>query len=195
MSDGPLEFQSIHAIYRPKIHRYLARLVGDLEAEDLTQETFVKVSRALAYFRGESTVSAWLYRIATNVALDSRRSPASRRIAVASLSEDSGEDAEAEIEDRDAWTGEKKLSIERALVRKEMNECILGFVERLPQNYRTVLTLSELEGLKNNEIAEILGVTLDTVKIRLHRARARLKEQLETHCELDWLEEIPCRVI
>ncbi len=194
MSAGE-EFQKIHDTFRPKIHRYLTRLVGAPEAEDLTQETFVKVSRALEYFRGESTLSTWLYRIATNVVLDHRRSPAFRTMAAASLSDDSIENAEAEIEDRDAWTGEKKLSIEQALVRKEMNECILGFVERLPEHYRTVLVLSELEGLKNNEVAEILGVTLDTVKIRLHRARARLKEQLETHCEFDWVEEIPCRVI
>jgi RNA polymerase sigma-70 factor (ECF subfamily) len=70
-----------------------------------------------------------------------------------------------------------------------MNDCIRDFVARLPENYRAVLVLSEFEGLKNAEISEILGITLDTVKIRLHRARKRLKEELETHCDPYWLVE------
>jgi RNA polymerase sigma-70 factor (ECF subfamily) len=70
-----------------------------------------------------------------------------------------------------------------------MNECIRDFVERLPDNYRTPLVLSELEGLKNGEIAEILGVSLDTVKIRLHRARAKLKRELMAHCDPAWVED------
>ena len=64
-----------------------------------------------------------------------------------------------------------------------MNQCIRAFVEKLQQNFRTVLVLSELEEMKNSEIAEILGIPLATVKIRLHRARAALKNELQTHCE------------
>jgi RNA polymerase sigma-70 factor (ECF subfamily) len=75
-----------------------------------------------------------------------------------------------------------------------MNDCIRGYIEKLPGDYRAVLALSEYEGLKNNEIADILGITLDTVKIRLHRARAKLKEELESNCELYWVEEMPCSV-
>jgi len=75
-----------------------------------------------------------------------------------------------------------------------MNKCIRDFVEKLPENYRTVVVLSELEGLINNEIAEILGVSLDTVKIRLHRARVKLKKELETHCSFyrDERNELAC---
>ena len=69
-----------------------------------------------------------------------------------------------------------------------MNECIRDFIEKLPEAYRTVLVLGELEGLRNKEIAEILGVTLDTVKIRLHRAREKLKEELVAHCDSYWIE-------
>ena len=75
-----------------------------------------------------------------------------------------------------------------------MNDCIRGYIEKLPEDYRAVLVLSEYEGIKNSEIAEILGVTLDTVKIRLHRAKTKLKEELESHCELYWIEEMPCSV-
>ena len=195
MDDTELQFQKIYEVFQPKILRYLAHMVGDNEAEDLTQEVFVKVNQALKTFRGESKLSTWLYRIATNAALDRLRSPACRRMAQITLSDDSIANGEADVDGRDVWTGEKTPSVEQQLVQKEMNECIRGFAEKLPENYRTVLMLSELEGLRNNEIAEILGITLDTVKIRLHRARAKLKEELETHCEFYWVEEIPCRVM
>ena len=69
-----------------------------------------------------------------------------------------------------------------SLIENEMNECVRNYINTLPENYRSVLVLSELEVLKNLEIAEILGLTLDTVKIRLHRARARLKKVLQGNC-------------
>jgi RNA polymerase sigma-70 factor (ECF subfamily) len=61
------DFETIHASYRPRISRYLERLVGQSEAEDLTREVFVRVSRGLPDFRGEAKLSTWIYRIATNV--------------------------------------------------------------------------------------------------------------------------------
>jgi RNA polymerase sigma-70 factor (ECF subfamily) len=69
-----------------------------------------------------------------------------------------------------------------------MNDCILNYVNNLPEAYRTVLVLSEFEDLSNKAIAEILGVTLNSVKIRLHRARERLKEQLAVNCGSEWVE-------
>ncbi len=195
MTEAVLEFEKIHADFRPKLRRYLSHLVGEPDAEDLTQEAFVKINRALKDFRGESTLSTWLYRIATNVALDKLRRRSGRTITMSRWSDDSMENDETEIQDRDVWTGEDTPSVEQQLVRKEMNECIRSFIDKLPEAYRTVMVLSELEEFKNSEIAEILNVTLDTVKIRLHRARAMLKEELETHCEFYWVEEIPCRII
>jgi RNA polymerase sigma-70 factor (ECF subfamily) len=69
-----------------------------------------------------------------------------------------------------------------------MNDCIRGFIARLPENYRMVLVLGEFEGLKNEQIADILGLTLDTVKIRLYRARQRLKAELAANCGPEWVE-------
>jgi RNA polymerase sigma-70 factor (ECF subfamily) len=189
MDDSELDFQKTYDAFQPKILRYLKPLVGEDEAEDLTQEVFVKVHQALENFRGESKLSTWLYRIATNAALDRLRSPSFQRVVQHGLSDDSIEKDEAEIEDRSIWTGEKTPLIEQQFVRKEMNECVRGYIERLPENYRAVLVLSEWEGLRNNEIAEILGITLDTVKIRLHRGKEKLKEELETHCASYWIEE------
>ena len=148
MHDSELEFQKIFDAYQPRILRYLARLVGEHEAEDLTQEVFVKVSQALKTFRGEAQLSTWIYRIATNAALDRLRSPSFPRSDRKRLSEDSIEQGELEVDDRDIWTGEKKPSVEQQHVRKEMNECIRDFIERLPESYRTVLVLSEMEELR-----------------------------------------------
>jgi RNA polymerase sigma-70 factor, ECF subfamily len=104
-----------------------------------------------------------------------------------------GENEEC-VEDTDTWTGEKKLSPETSMLRKEMNDCIRNIIYILPLNYRTIIMLGEREGFTNNEIAEILGVSLDTVKIRLHRAKARLKKELEKHCTLylDDRNELAC---
>jgi RNA polymerase sigma-70 factor (ECF subfamily) len=75
-----------------------------------------------------------------------------------------------------------------------MSDCIREFVERLPPDYKTIITLNELEGFTNREIAEILEITLETTKIRLHRARAKLKESLESGCDfyLDGSSELAC---
>ena len=189
MDDSELEFQKIYDAFQPKILRYLKHLAGEDEVEDLTQEVFIKVGQALENFRGESKLSTWLYRIATNAALDRLRSPSFQRIAQERLSDDSIEKGEEDVDARDVWTGEKKPLVEQQIIREEMNDCIRGYVEKLPENYRTVLVLSEWEGLRNNEIAEILGITLDTVKIRLHRGKEKLKEELETHCDSYWIEE------
>src|SRR5574341_1125191 len=178
------EFQKVYKVFQPKILRYIARLVGEAEAEDITQQIFMKVSAALRNFRGESQLSTWIYRIANNAALDRLRSPSYQRIV-----QNCSASAEAEIDDRNAWIEERALLVEHQIFRKEMNQCIMGFIERLPENYRIVLLLSEIEGLRNNEIAEILGVSLGTVKIRLHRARERLKEELWTNCDPYWIEE------
>jgi RNA polymerase sigma-70 factor (ECF subfamily) len=189
-----LDFHSIYKTFHPKMVRYLAHVVGWRDAEDLTQEVFVKVNQALKTFRGESQLSTWIYRIATNAALDKLRSPSFRQPGQKSLSGESMGEGEIEIMDKNAWTGENTPSIETSMIRKEMNECIRGIVEKLPESYRTVVALSELEGFRDDEIAEILGVSIHTAKIRLHRARARLKRDLENHCNFyrDERNEFAC---
>jgi RNA polymerase sigma-70 factor, ECF subfamily len=188
------EFSKVYEAFRPKILRYLIRLVGEVEAEDLTQEVFIKADRARMGFRGEASLSTWLYRIATNLAYDRYRSPSFRRCTHIQLDEDPAEGKLIELIDCDPYTREKTLPIEQQLVKKEMGECILKYIGKLPASYRMVLLLRDMEELSNKEIAEILGITLDTVKIRLHRARTKLKEEFETHCEYYWVSELSWRV-
>jgi RNA polymerase sigma-70 factor, ECF subfamily len=185
-SEDKPEFQDIYTTFNEKIRRYLTRLVGETEAEDLTHEVFVKAAKGLEDFRGESLLSTWIYKIATNTALDRLRSPDFKRSVQERPS--TGED-EMAIEDKDIWTGNKVPLPDQQLIRREMNECIRSFIDGLPPDYRSVIVLGDLEEFKNHEIAEILGISLDAVKIRLHRARTRLRKQLETHCSFYRNEE------
>ncbi len=182
MNSDELEFNRIFKEYQPKILRYLTRLTGMYEAEDLSQEVFIKVESGLKNFRGESKLSTWIYRIATNTAVDRMRNPSFKYKVKDGTSSEATQMDDIDTEDRDLFTGEKIESTDQQYVRKEMNSCIRNFIENLPENYKTVVILSELEELKNKEIAEIQHISLDTVKIRLHRARAQLRKKLESNC-------------
>ena len=192
MRDDPeLRFQQVYDEYHAKIFRYLTRIVGQSEAEDLTQEVFVKVGQSLETFRGESQLSTWIYRIATNAALDKLRQPAVRHGGEKLLPVESIAEIKA---DRDIRTGESTPSTEQRIIRSEMNGCIRGIIQTLPEQYRSVIVLSELEDLKDSEIAEILGLTLQAAKVRLHRARARLRKELSAACVFyrDEQNELAC---
>lgn len=189
MSGSELDFVEIYDSYQPKILRYLSSFVGESDAEDLTQETLIKVQRSLGDFRGDSQLSTWIYRIATNTAFDKMRHPSFQRVEQISLAD---EVEEVKVSQGIEFPEGRRPPIEKELIRNEMNDCIRGYIQKLPKDYRAVLVLSEYEGLKNSEIAGILEVSLDTIKIRLHRAKLKLKAELETHCDLYWIEEMPC---
>jgi RNA polymerase sigma-70 factor (ECF subfamily) len=175
---GP-EFREVHDALRSRVLRYLARMAGEAEAEDLAQEVFEKVSRSLANFRGDAALSTWVYRIATNTALDRLR----RRGKPTDSVDPSSVDTIASLEaDRNVWTDAIRDTLEGRVIRDEMNACIRDVINGLPENYRTVIILGDLEGFSDREIAEILGLSLRNAKIRLHRARVQLREALEKAC-------------
>jgi RNA polymerase sigma-70 factor (ECF subfamily) len=194
MTGQKLNFQEVYTTFQPKILGYLSRMLGQNEAEDLTQEVFVKVDKALPDFRGDAQLSTWIFRIATNSALDRLRSASFKQRERETFSDDSAGNILAEPEDKNVWTGERKPVSDQQMIRQEMNNCIREYIDQLPDDYRAALVLSEVEGFKNREIAEILEVSLETVKIRLHRARAKLKESLDSHCNfyLDERSELSC---
>ncbi|MHC4088330.1 MAG: RNA polymerase sigma factor [Planctomycetota bacterium] len=192
MDKGKSGFDDVYEEFYEKIRRYVERMVGKDGAEDLTQEVFMKVNKGLEGFKGESSLSTWIYRIATNAARDKLKSRAFR--------EDSSKvrltepDDETQEEDGSICAEKKSLSAEREAIRNEMNECIREFVDKLDEKYRTVIILSELKELKNQDIADILGISLDAVKIRLYRARVKLKKVFEAGCEFyrDEDNELAC---
>ena len=189
-AENEQEFQNIYELFHEKIRRYLARMVNETEAEDLSQEVFVKVSRGLKDFKRQSSLSTWIYTIATNTAMDSLRTLSLRKEALVVQRGDDG----VEAEDTYLLTEDYKPSLEATLIKKEMNDCIRGIVDGLPENYRTVLVLSDLEGFSDAEIADIAGISLETEKIRLHRARTRLRKALEALCNFyrDESNELAC---
>ena len=180
------DFDSIYQDFQPKILRYLSNLAGETDAPDLTQTAFLKVSQSLESFRGESSLATWIYRIATNTAYDHAASSLTKQKVSEQLLDD-----DSSVDDfPDNGTPET----DREYIRREMTACIRGVVDQLPENYRTVLLLSEFEELTNAEIAAILDISLDTVKIRLHRARTALRSAMESQCSFyhDERSEIMC---
>jgi RNA polymerase sigma-70 factor (ECF subfamily) len=167
------EFEQIYSDYQPKVHRYLTRLVGAKEAEDLTQEVFLKVSKALSGFRNDAQLSTWIYKIATNTAID--------RIRMVSFKQTNHNQLNEDFEEIVKSVPGGQL-VDQQVVRNEMNECINAYIETLPEKYRTILILSEIEGLKNQEIAEITDLNIGIVKIRLHRAKEKIKQILLEKC-------------
>jgi RNA polymerase sigma-70 factor (ECF subfamily) len=175
---GALNFKDVYDEYHPKILRYVTKIAGKTDADDITQDVFEKISRGIVDFEGRSKLSTWIYRIATNTTLDRLRSA-----SVSHSKKESAMEENADLEDRDSWSGQKKGQIDKELIRKEMSECVREYVDKLPPDQRTAIVLSEIEGFKNREIAEILEISLDNVKIRLHRARTSLKKLLDDGCD------------
>lgn len=178
------DFRKIYDEFYDKVLRYVSRMVGLDEAEDIAQEVFDKVNSHLQGFKGKSKLSTWIYRIATNTIIDKRRS-ATYKQATASISMNTGDDGDAhyDLEDQEAPASDQ------IVIQKEMRDCINDYIDQLPPDYKVVIVLSELEGLVNKEIAEILEISLNNVKIRLHRARAKLKTILNDACVFYYTEQ------
>lgn len=175
---GNQAFSEIFGRYKEPIHRYVLTLVRESSAaEDLTQETFVRAYRKLATLEDPSKVSSWLYRIATNLSYDRFRktSPRSEAVSIDGTSGEPGEPVPIELAD-------DSPRLDKVVEQREMSSCVQDYLETLPDDYRAVILLHDLEGLTNPEIATMLGCSLATAKIRLHRARKKLKEALDNAC-------------
>lgn len=183
---------SLFTAQRDRVRRALVRIVGEAEADDLTQEVFMRATRALPDFRGEAAVSTWLLRIARGIGLDYLRSrrhrEVQRTVPFAGPTADEANTAAAATEPSEA------PAALRGLVRREMSACIREYVTRLAPEHRVVIELKDLEGLSNAEIATRLGVSVGAAKIRLHRARQMLRRELERGCEFyrDEESELAC---
>jgi RNA polymerase sigma-70 factor (ECF subfamily) len=172
------DFNNIYDEYYQKIIRYLTRIVGPNEAEGAAQDVFDKINRNLTGFQGKSKLSTWIYRIATNTAVDRLRSADYKHSKGQQQFEES-----VDFKSKNVLETSKLSSTEQALIRKEMSECIGEFIDNLPPDYRTIIALSELKDLSNKEIADILEISVENVKIRLHRARKQLKASLNDGCD------------
>ena len=159
-----------------RISRYIMSMVWDrVEAEDLTQETFLRAHRSRDSLREEGARTTWLYRIATNVSLDRLRQYARRSPMESEDDLDQMEVAEANTP-----------SLLKLIEQGEMSECVQGYINQLPDNYRAVILLHDMHEVTSPEIAQLLGVSLPNVKIRLHRARVKLRGALRAGCDFSY---------
>lgn len=154
------------------------RMLGDeQEAQDAVQEAFLSAFRAMDQFGGRSQLSTWLHRVAVNVCLMKLRSR--KRKPEQSIDDllprflDDGHQADPPEEWGEAADG--------ALERSEVREFVRASIDRLPESYRTVILLRDIEELDTEETAQLLGITVPVVKTRLHRARLALRTLLEPY--------------
>jgi RNA polymerase sigma-70 factor (ECF subfamily) len=156
--------------YQDRLYNTLVRLVGSSdEARDVAQESFVHAFTKLDTFRGESQFYSWLFRIAYNAAVSRQRK---QRRPPASL------DAAREAGGLEPADGHPESRPSHALERSERQAMVRSALGELSEEYRAVLVLKEIDGLKYEEIAEIVGCPIGTVRSRIHRARAELREKL-----------------
>jgi RNA polymerase sigma-70 factor (ECF subfamily) len=182
-------FDQIVVRYKHKIFNYIFRMVGDSdEAEDLTQEVFVKTYVSLASFRSESSLNTWLYRIAGNLCIDSHRKRRRRQNALggAVLSLNESPSTQVDTGEESAPTrdvGDRSFEPYNVLAQQELDGQIQKALAQLPEKMRTVVVLHDLEDLPYEEIAAIVGCPLGTVKSRLFNARLQLRDLLRPYLE------------
>ncbi|MEO0077823.1 MAG: RNA polymerase sigma factor [candidate division WOR-3 bacterium] len=150
------DFEEIYRQFKGKVFSTAYRMLSNYaDAEDATQDVFVKVFKKLGSFRGEAQLSTWIYRIAVNTCIDFRAKRT--RNQTQPLAEEA----------------------ERVSVPLGLGRLVEGFLPKLPPGYREVFVLHDIQGLKHSEIARVLGITTGASKSQLHRARAFLRRELE----------------
>ena len=171
-------FNALVRAYEGRVFSVALRMLGNrAEAEDLAQEVFVQVFKAVGTFRGESKLSTWIYRIAINLAKNRGKYLRVRRA-------EAHDDLDAL--DQGAGTGQDKREnvarVERPdemMAGLEVEQVVRRAIQELEPSFRECLVLRDVEDLSYGEIGEITGLPEGTVKSRIHRARAQLKERVE----------------
>jgi RNA polymerase sigma-70 factor (ECF subfamily) len=168
-------FEELVRRYQDRVHNFALRWTGNpADAEEVTQEAFLKAFRALPRFRGDAKFSTWLFQIAKNVCINlfhrGRRQMEHRRVSL----QDHMDDDEAipvQIETPDD-------NPQEALLEREFAAVAAQAIAALDPHYRDALVLRDVEGMDYAEIAQILEVPVGTVKSRIHRARSELQKRL-----------------
>jgi RNA polymerase sigma-70 factor (ECF subfamily) len=159
--------------YGPWVYGVARRMLSNVaDAEDVTQDVLLQVVRKLDTFRGQAGLSTWLHRVTVNAALAHRRKQARRR------ERQTDAPLEAFLTPRAA----APEAPEDRLLRRETQQLVERAIGRLPEIYRDVYVLADVEGLANAEVGGLLGLSLPAVKSRLHRARLMMRDALAFHC-------------
>lgn len=168
-------FEELVRRYERKVYNITYRLLGnEQDANEALQDTFLRAYRFMPKFKFKSTFYTWLYRIATNVSLTRLRRR--KNVEVVSLDAPLPDTDELKFDLPD--TGQTP---EEAFTQKRLRERLDRAVQELPEDYRKVVVLRDLQGLSNEEVSRILKLSVPAVKSRLHRARLALREKLAAH--------------
>lgn len=168
------DFEALVHENQKKIYNLALKMVGNKEdAWDISQETFIKAFKALRSFRGDSSFSVWIYRLASNLCIDFMRKEKKNRAIPLVYINEAEEEKELEISD---VSMEPEALYERAELRRAIEEGL----EALPDDHRQVLILREINGLSYTEIAQVLNLEIGTVKSRIFRARSNLAKYLQS---------------
>jgi RNA polymerase sigma-70 factor, ECF subfamily len=166
-------FELLVAKYQRRLGRLISRFVRNAaEAEDVTQDAFIKAYRALPAFRGDSAFYTWLYRIGINTAKNHLVAQGRRAPTTTPFDTDEAEDFE------DAALLHEVATPENELMSKQVVEVVNASLQELPDDLRTALTLREIEGLSYEEIAVVMNCPIGTVRSRIFRAREAIATNL-----------------
>jgi RNA polymerase sigma-70 factor (ECF subfamily) len=172
-------FASLIAQYHPSIYALIARTIPNVaDAADLTQDVFIKVYRGIGGFHGESSLRTWIYRIALHEASNGRRWWCRHKRKEVTIEQELGEEVDGEhLMLKDTLVDQQDSPFDLA-VHAEMRAKVEEELRKVPEPFRTVVILRDIEGFGYEEVAEILNTNLGTVKSRLMRGRAHLKARL-----------------
>ena len=154
-------FEALYRTHLPRVHALVRRMTGGRDAEELTQDVFVRAWQKLGTFRGDASFSTWLHRLAVNVVIERFRTEQVRRSRL-----HEGGDAIFDTLAAPAQTRDLGMDFETAL-------------EKLPDGAREIFVLHDVEGYKHHEIATLLDISAGTSKAQLHRARMMLRRHLK----------------
>jgi RNA polymerase sigma-70 factor (ECF subfamily) len=183
-SQPALTPEQVYHDYAPRIYNLARRmLASDADAEDVTQDVLLQVVRKLATFRGEAAFPTWLHRVTVNAALAHRHKKADReQYQVRDPVETFTEEQHHRLPVR-RWRTLGESSPEEQMLDRETHQLIEQAIQGLPELYRDVFVLADVEGLPNADIAEILHLSVSAAKSRLHRARLLMRDALAPHFE------------
>jgi RNA polymerase sigma-70 factor (ECF subfamily) len=172
-----MEFWEIYDQYYGKVRKFILALVKDeWAADDLIQETFLRIQEKLNTLRDPSKISSWIFSIAHHLCQDHFR-----QLKKAQKKESIDEEKIENLGDALV----QEAFIQKELEQHEMGQCVQNQIDLLPHSLRTVLVLFDIMEFNHQEIADTLGITIQNVKVRLHRARRKLKAVLEERCAFE----------
>jgi len=166
-------FESLVCKYKTVVYGTIHSIVGNIQdAEDVSQEVFLNIYKTLNSFRGQSSLSSWIYRIAVNKSIDNVRKKKNKAI---SLETELDNDEKLKLLDVLSSKEDSDLVV---LEKTEFQKTVSKVMNSLPEKFRVILTLKELEGLSYDEISKIMNISVNKVKVWLFRARKKLKKDL-----------------